>query len=106
MRGEILFLFWNHRLVRMDVLVLVVGSLLPLPRYSGGFCLLVPPPAAYFPAKESRQSSPGCGPDPGLGGGGIGTGLANPLVATRRLSLRPQYFGHWPLGRISPLQNL
>ena len=67
---------------------------------------LVPPPAAYFPAKESRQSSPGCGPDPGLGGGGIGTGLANPLVATRRFSLRPQHFGHWPLGRISPLQNL
>ncbi len=59
MRGEILFLFWNHRLVRIDVLVLVVGSLLPFPRYSGGFCLLVPPPAAYFPAKESRQSSPG-----------------------------------------------
>ncbi len=53
------FLLWNHRLVRVDVLVLVVGSLLPLPRYSGGFCLLVPPPAAYFPAKESRQSSPG-----------------------------------------------
>ena len=70
------------------------------------FRYLVPPPAAYFPAKESRQSSPGCGPDPGSGGGGIGTGLASPLVATRRFSLRPQYFGHWPLGRISPLQNL
>ena len=31
---------------------------------------------------------------------------ASPLVVTRRFSLRPQYFGHWPLGRISPLQNL
>ena len=72
------------------------------------FCQLVPPPAAYFPAKESRQSSPGCGPDPGAGGGGIDTEHANPLAVTRRLSLRPQYFGRTvrPLGRISPLQNL
>ena len=34
------------------------------------------------------------------------TGPANPLAVTRRFSLRPLYFGHWPLGRISPLQNL
>ena len=106
---------------------------------------LVPPPAAYFPAKESRQRSPGLRartprrgeirsipfpakaenyipllcpsfspPDPlrwapagpPRGGGGIGTGFASPLAVTRRFSLRPQYFGHWPLGRISPLQNL
>ena len=70
------------------------------------FRFLVPPPAGYFPAMESNQRSPGCGPDPGSGGGGGDTGLANPLAVTRRLSLRPQYFGHWPLGRISPLQNL
>ena len=48
MRGEILFLFWNHRLVRIDVLVLVVDSLLPLPRYSGGVRFLVLPLAGYF----------------------------------------------------------
>ena len=43
-----------------------------------------------------------------MGGGGGGTGLASPLVGTRRFSLRPQHFGRTvrPLGRISPLQNL
>ena len=37
----------------------VFVSFLPLPRYSGGFCFLVPPPAGYFPAMESNQRSPG-----------------------------------------------
>ena len=59
MWGEILFLFWNHHLVRMDVLVLAVGNILLLPRYSGGVRFLVQPPAGYFPAMESNQRSPG-----------------------------------------------
>ena len=125
--------------------LLGVVSILPLPRYSGGFRFLVLPPAGYFPAMESNQRSPGLRPRPPRrgeirsipfpadaenciallcpsfsppdplrwapagaprGGGGIGTGLASPLAATRRFSLRPQHFGHWPLGRISPLQDL
>ena len=39
--------------------LLGVVSILPLPRYSGGVRFLVLPPAAYFPAMESRQRSPG-----------------------------------------------
>ena len=63
-------------------------SLLRLPRYSGGFCFLVPPPAAYFPAKESRQSSPGLRARTRGRGAAVGiTGPANPLAVTRRFGL-------------------
>ena len=81
--------------------VFASSSILPTFRY------LVPPPAGYFPAMESNQRSPGLRARTRGRGAAVGiTGLASPLIATRRLSLRPQHFGHWPLGRISPLQNL
>ena len=72
-----------------------------------------------FPAKAENCIALLCPsfspPDPlrwapaGAPTGGAAVGItepANPLAVTRRLSLRPQYFGHWPLGRISPLQDL
>ena len=61
---------------------------------------------SFAPPSPHRTRFAGLRRGPHEGGGGIGTGLANPLVVTRRFSLRPLYFGHWPLGRISPLQNL
>ena len=61
---------------------------------------------SFAPPSPHRTRFAGLRRGPPRGGGSGGTGLANPLVATRRFSLRPQYFGHWPLGRISPLQDL
>ena len=71
------------------------------------FRFLVLPPAGYFPVMESNQRSPGLrARTRGRGAAVEITGPANPLAVTRRFSLRPQHFGHWPLGRISPLQDL
>ena len=83
------------------MLVFASSSVLPTVRF------LVLPPAAYFPAMESRQRSPGLRARTRGRGAAVGiTELASPLAVTRRFGLRPQYFGHWPLGRISPLQDL
>ena len=58
------------------------SSVLPTSRY------LVPPPAAYFPAKESRQSSPGLRARTRGRGAAVGiTGPAKPLAVTRRFGL-------------------
>ena len=61
---------------------------------------------SFAPPSPHRTRFAGLRRGPPRGGGGVGTGLASPLAVTRRFSLRPQHFGHWPLGRISPLQDL
>ena len=80
--------------------------LLLLPRYSGGFCFLVPPPAGYFPAMESNQRSPGLrARTQGSGGGGGDTGSASPLAVTRRFSLRPNTSAIGPSGGYPPCKT-
>ena len=63
-------------------------SLLPLPRYFGGFRWLVLPPAGYFPVMESNQRSPGLrARTRGRGAAVEIMGPANPLAVTRRFGL-------------------
>ena len=73
---------------------------IPFPAKAENYIPLLCP--SFSPPDPLRWAPAG----PPRGGGGIGTGFASPLAVTRRFSLRPQYFGHWPLGRISPLQDL
>ena len=53
------FYFFAAVLGLLGLSGVVVVFFLPLPRDSGRFRFLVPPPAGYFPAMESNQRSPG-----------------------------------------------